>query len=943
MAKILSGKVARVPATQVSIDRYNFLSLAEAEPNLGVPAANGYALISQADGTRSWSTFTLNNALSTTTNGGIFIGGSYSNTFDGSATRALSIDTTVIATKAYVDEIAQGVNAHDSVRAATTIALTGTYVDGTGPNGDGGYGVGATFTYAASTYPTIDNVTLVANDRVLVKDQAVQQQNGIYRVTSVGTNIVLTRTIDYDNTYFGEVASGDLVYVLIPGSANTNGGTQWIQTNKGTATSGTKFCIKIGSVALSGDPINFTQFSGASSITAGAGLYADLNAFNVGTANAARIVVNANDIDLATTAVSANSYGSATAVPTFTVDSYGRLTAAGSTPIQITESQVTNLTTDLDAKAPKASPTFTGTITTPLTTAGFVKTSASGILSSVSSIVNGDLANSSITIGTTAISLGGSSTTITGLTSVTSTGFTGNLTGNADTASALFTARNINGVSFNGSSNITVKASTTYSLGLTTTNLGFSSGTSWDGGTNAVTLGLNPALSNLSSVSIISTAADALTLSGYVVATATISNAVFSSNTITYTASGHTFTAGQRIVISGVSPTGYNLLGSTPWVIISVVAGVSFTVNYNISNPGTYISGGTATAYQTSSAFKLKNSAGTTILSATPEGTVSITATRGDVDALNITGTSGVYPTIGITAISLDAGTDSWTITAAGHTAVAGSQILISNANPSIFNGTYIVDSVTSTTITVLLVNTTTAYIGSGRLRSIGTLLTARSSSIAFPQFRLGSDGNFNPIRISTPLNSSTPGLSLSEPIAVETNIGIANQAQLWWNNAGTVQTGGVSSTYGIHVGTYTYDAAPTSYFRILDGLTINSINVISSTGGWGGTTIPLTKGGTGAVTASAARTNLAETGFSLPRKFAVNNGALTATSGIITWTVTHNLGTTDIIVRVYTVAASIANTEVEVDVVIVGVNSVTLTLQSSTLTGNEYRAVVIG
>ena len=46
---------------------------------------------------------------------------------------------------------------------------------------------------------------------------------------------------------------------------------------------------------------------------------------------------------------------------------------------------------------------------------------------------------------------------ITGLTSVTSTGFTGSLDGNANTATTLQTSRTINGVSFNGSSNITVE------------------------------------------------------------------------------------------------------------------------------------------------------------------------------------------------------------------------------------------------------------------------------------------------------------------------------------------------------------------------------------------------------------------------------------------------------------------------------------------------------
>ena len=68
------------------------------------------------------------------------------------------------------------------------------------------------------------------------------------------------------------------------------------------------------------------------------------------------------------------------------------------------------------------------------------------------------LTNNSTTIGTTAISLGSSSTTLAGLTSVTSTGFTGALTGNASTATTLQTARAINGVNFDGSAAITVTA-----------------------------------------------------------------------------------------------------------------------------------------------------------------------------------------------------------------------------------------------------------------------------------------------------------------------------------------------------------------------------------------------------------------------------------------------------------------------------------------------------
>jgi hypothetical protein len=58
-------------------------------------------------------------------------------------------------------------------------------------------------------------------------------------------------------------------------------------------------------------------------------------------------------------------------------------------------------------------------------------------------VTNLMLANDSVTVGTTAIALGASATTIAGLVSVTSTDFVGALTGNADTATALATGRTI--------------------------------------------------------------------------------------------------------------------------------------------------------------------------------------------------------------------------------------------------------------------------------------------------------------------------------------------------------------------------------------------------------------------------------------------------------------------------------------------------------------------
>lgn len=93
--------------------------------------------------------------------------------------------------------------------AATTAALPASTYD------NGALGVGATLTADANgLLPDQDSVTLVATDRLVVKDQADQVQNGVYVVTDVGSGAspwILTRATDsvadlVDNSY--EVQSG---------------------------------------------------------------------------------------------------------------------------------------------------------------------------------------------------------------------------------------------------------------------------------------------------------------------------------------------------------------------------------------------------------------------------------------------------------------------------------------------------------------------------------------------------------------------------------------------------------------------------------------------------------------------------------------------------------------------------------------------------------------
>jgi len=181
------------------------------------------------------------------------------------------------ASKQYVDNIATGLDFKQSVRVAATanITLSGTQ--------------------------TIDGIAVVAGNRVLVKNQTTGSQNGIY-VVAAGA---WTRSLDADNTPANEVTSGMYAFVE-EGTANAD--TGWVLA--------TNDPITLGSTALV-----FTQFTGTGELIAGGGLTKTGSTIAVGTASAARIVINATNIDLATTAISAGTYNQ------LTVDTYGRATA----------------------------------------------------------------------------------------------------------------------------------------------------------------------------------------------------------------------------------------------------------------------------------------------------------------------------------------------------------------------------------------------------------------------------------------------------------------------------------------------------------------------------------------------------------------------------------------------------------------------------------------
>lgn len=135
------------------------------------------------------------------------------------------------AAQAAAEAAASGFRFKNAVRAATTGVLPAcTYANGAS-------GVGATLTGNVNgALAAQDGISLLANEAILVKNQAATLQNGIYRLTQVGTGgtpFILTRRTDMD--VWSEV-NGASVSV---DEGTTNLDTAWLCTSNTGGTMGT--------------------------------------------------------------------------------------------------------------------------------------------------------------------------------------------------------------------------------------------------------------------------------------------------------------------------------------------------------------------------------------------------------------------------------------------------------------------------------------------------------------------------------------------------------------------------------------------------------------------------------------------------------------------------------------------------------------------------------
>ena len=251
-----------------------------------------------------------------------------------------------LATKQYVDAVAQGLNTKPAVLVATTANIT------------------------LVGEQTIDGITTSAS-RVLVKNQTVSSQNGIY----VSSATAWARATDADT--WNELISA---YVFVE-EGTTQADTGWVCTVDPGGTLGVT-------------AVTWAQFSGAGSYTAGTGLTLTGTQFSI------------------TNTGTAGTYGSATLIPVITTNAQG---------------QVTNVTTAANPQG-----TVTSITSSTLTVAG---TSAVPTVNLTSGIVTAGTTGSSSLIPVVTVDTYGRVTAITTssnpqgtVTSVSGTGTVNGLT-----------------------------------------------------------------------------------------------------------------------------------------------------------------------------------------------------------------------------------------------------------------------------------------------------------------------------------------------------------------------------------------------------------------------------------------------------------------------------------------------------------------------------------
>ena len=234
---------------------------------------------------------------------------------------------------------------------------------------------GTTTNITLSGLQTIDGVTVVAGDRVLVKSQSAPAQNGIYLASATAWS----RAPDA-NTW-DELISA----ICFVESGSTLAGSAW-------------YCTIQPGGTLGVTAVTWSNFSVAATYTAGTGLTLADYVFSI-----------------TNTGVSAAAYGSASKTLTATVNAQGQLTVLAATDIAIANTQVSGLGTMSTQAA--SSVAITGGTINGTTIGGSTAAAVTGTTVTANTQFTG--AGTGLTGTATSLSIGGNAATATSATTAT--------------------------------------------------------------------------------------------------------------------------------------------------------------------------------------------------------------------------------------------------------------------------------------------------------------------------------------------------------------------------------------------------------------------------------------------------------------------------------------------------------------------------------------------
>ncbi len=416
-----------------------------------------------------------------------------------------------VVNKTYLDYFAAGLSWKQPVLCATTANITLTGLQ------------------------TLDGVTVVAGDRVLVKNQSTASQNGIYLASATAWS----RAPDADT--WNELISA--ITFIETGSTLT--GSAWYCTAQPGGTLGTT-------------AVNWSNFSVAASYSAGTGLTLASNVFSI-----------------TNTGVSAGAYGSASKTLTATVNAQGQLTVLAASDIAIANTQVSGLGTMSTQNATGVA--ITGGSLNGVTIGG---TTAGAITGTTITATTFNGAGTGLTGTASALSIGGSAGSATTATTAT------NLANGAAGSIPYQTASGATSMLATGTGVLVGGTTPSYSSSPTLTGTNFSSIPNGALTNSSITLGSTA----------VSLGATASTVTALTLANATVSNyenftpvaaPSYSEGRFWYDSTAKTFAyyndvsnsivhVGQDTIIKVINNTGSSIANGSPVYVTGTSSGQTY-------------------------------------------------------------------------------------------------------------------------------------------------------------------------------------------------------------------------------------------------------------------------------------------------------------------------------------------------------------------------------